>query len=96
MDDNNALTGTITSTASNQCYALYLSIGHEGFNVNAEMDGFLSVCKSFGLAILPNGVEGIDVESLLLTSLSEPEKKILAQSGGFRVAVLGRKELQRL
>ena len=96
MDDNNALTGTITSTASNQCYALYLSIGHEGFNVNAEMDGFLSVCKSFGLVILPNGVEGIDVESLLLTSLSEPEKKILAQSGGFRVAVLGRKELQRL
>jgi hypothetical protein len=96
IDDNNALVGATTSTASNQCYALYLSIGHEGFNVNAEMDGFLSVCKSFGLVILPDGVEGIDVELLLLNSLSESEKKILAQSGGFRVAVLGRKELQRL
>jgi len=93
MDDNNALTGTITSTASNQCYALYLSIGHEGFNVNAEMDGFLSVCQSLGLVTIPDGVEGIDISTLLLNSLSEPEKRILDQSGGFRVAVLGRKEM---
>jgi len=61
--------------------------------VNAEMDGFLSVCQSLGLVTISDGVEGIDISTLLLNSLSEPEKKILDQSGGFRVAVLGRKEM---
>ena len=81
-----------SGSSSTRCYALYLSIGHEGFNVNAEMDGFLSVCNSSGLINIPDGVEGIDVSELLLNSLSESEKSILAQSGGFRVAVLGHKE----
>ena len=80
------------TTASNRCYALYLSLGHEGFNINAEMDGFLSVAKEVGLVSLQDGVEGIDLSELLSDLLSGPEKKILAQSGGVRVTVLGRKQ----
>mmetsp|Transcript_12656 Transcript_12656/g.29629 ORF Transcript_12656/g.29629 Transcript_12656/m.29629 type:complete len:428 (-) Transcript_12656:443-1726(-) len=88
---------TVTGTRVNnkRCYALYLSVGHDGFNVNAEMDGFLSVAKEVGLVTLPDGVEGIDLSQLLLSTLSDSEKRILAQGGGFRVAVLGRKGTSR-
>lgn len=83
------------ASSSKRCYALYLSVGHDGFNVNAEMDGFLSVAKEVGLVTLPDGVEGIDLPELLMKTLSDTEKKILAQGGGFRVAVLGRKQVSR-
>ena len=88
-DNINSDTGA--KPISNRCYALYLSVGHDGFNVNAELDGFLSVAKEKGLINLPDGVEGIDLNELLQKTLSDPEKKILAQGGGFRVVVLGRK-----
>jgi len=95
-ENDNIDTVTGTRVNSKRCYALYLSVGHDGFNVNAEMDGFLSVAKEIGLVNLPDGVEGIDLSQLLLNTLSDPEKKILAQGGGVRVAVLGRKSLSRI
>ena len=94
-ENNNIDASAGTTASSNQCYALYLSVGHDGFNVNAEMDGFLSVAKEVGLVSIPDGVEGIDLSELLLSTLSDPEKKILAQGGGVRVAVLGRKRVLR-
>ncbi len=89
--ENENIKEPVTGAASKQCYALYLSVGHDGFNVNAEVDGFLSVAKEKGLVDIPDGVEGIDLNELLRKTLSDTEKKILAQSGGFRVVVLGRK-----
>eukprot|EP00537_Pseudo-nitzschia_pungens_P004666 CAMPEP_0172373738 /NCGR_PEP_ID=MMETSP1060-20121228/53045_1 /TAXON_ID=37318 /ORGANISM="Pseudo-nitzschia pungens, Strain cf. cingulata" /LENGTH=364 /DNA_ID=CAMNT_0013100159 /DNA_START=122 /DNA_END=1216 /DNA_ORIENTATION=- len=94
-ENDNIDTVTGTRVNSKRCYALYLSVGHDGFNVNAEMDGFLSVAKEVGLVTLPDGVEGIDLSQLLLSTLSDSEKRILAQGGGFRVAVLGRKGTSR-
>jgi len=93
--ENDNLIDSVTAATSKQCYALYLSVGHDGFNVNAEVDGFLSVAKEKGLVTIADGVEGIDLNELLQTTLSDTEKKILAQSGGFRVVVLGRKSVKR-
>jgi SAM-dependent methyltransferase len=90
-ENDNINSGTGATPISDRCYALYLSVGHDGFNVSAELDGFLSVAKEKGLINLPDGVEGIDLNELLQRTLSDPEKKILAQGGGFRVVVLGRK-----
>lgn len=94
-ENNNVNSIDGAASRSNRCYALYLSVGHDGFNVNAEMDGFLSVAKEKGLVTFSDGVEGIDLSALLLRTLSDQEKKILAQSGGFRVSVLGRKQFKR-
>jgi predicted nicotinamide N-methyase len=69
---------------------VYLSLGHEGFNVNAEMDGFLSVAKEVGLISVPD-FKGIDLSTLLQDSLSTSERKVLEQNGGARVVVLKRK-----
>lgn len=69
---------------------IYLSLGHEGFNVNAELEGFLSVAKEVGL-VVESQFQGIDLSLLLQDSLSESEKKMLGQSGGARVVVLRRK-----
>jgi predicted nicotinamide N-methyase len=71
---------------------IYLSLGHEGFNVNAEMDGFLSVAKEMGL-VTTSYFEGIDVSLLLQNSLTSREKNVLEQSGGARVVVLKRKSI---
>ncbi len=93
-NDNIVNSGINDKPSSKQCYALYLSVGHDGFNVNAEVDGFLSVAKEKGLVSIADGVEGIDLNELLRTTLTDTEKKILAQSGGFRVLVLGRKSVK--
>mmetsp|Transcript_32911 Transcript_32911/g.55156 ORF Transcript_32911/g.55156 Transcript_32911/m.55156 type:complete len:360 (-) Transcript_32911:1276-2355(-) len=72
---------------------LYLSLGHEGFNVNAEMDGFLSVAKEVGLVSAPE-LEGIDVNNLMQSLFTNQERKVIEQSGGARVVVLKRKTFQ--
>ena len=94
-ENDNINTGKNGISTSNQCYALYLSVGHDGFNVNAEMDGFLSVAKEKGLVILENVVEGINLNELLSRTLLDSEKRILAQGGGYRVTILGRKKISR-
>ncbi|KAL3926691.1 MAG: hypothetical protein SGARI_005525 [Bacillariaceae sp.] len=68
-------------------HVLYLSLGHEGFNVNAEMDGFLSVAKEVGL-VATTELNGINISQLLQNSLTNAERKVLEQSGGARVVVL--------
>jgi SAM-dependent methyltransferase len=73
---------------------LYLSLGHEGFNVNAEVDGFLSVAKEIGLVPVSE-VGGVNVSNLVSSILSPNEKNQLQQSGGARVVALQRKQLKR-
>ena len=93
-NENIANTGIGATRNSKQCYALYLSVGHDGFNVNAEVDGFLSLAKEKGLVNIPDGVEGIDLNELLQKTLTDAENEIIARSGGFRVVVLGRKTVK--
>jgi predicted nicotinamide N-methyase len=80
-------------TTKDDGYVLYLSLGHEGFNVNAEMDGFLSVARAVGLTDVKD-IEGINASDMLKSLLTNTERKLLEQSGGARVAVLKRKSFQ--
>jgi SAM-dependent methyltransferase len=80
---------------------LYLSLGHEGFNVNAEVEGFLSVAKEMGLVPVSEiGVEAgekyIPVSSLVSSTISSQEEfKQLQDSGGAKIIALQRKQMRR-
>lgn len=76
---------------------LYVSLGHPGFNVQGEVDGFLTVAKSMDLVPLTPSDESFalvtNAKRLLYEAYqSEEEKRILAS--GFRVVAL-RKEIRR-
>lgn len=80
-------------------YFLYLTLGHSGFNVSGELNGFLTVVQSAGLLEIvdenskswPFPGSG-SLESLLLSSLSESEAKLTKATGGFKTIVLRRKQ----
>lgn len=44
-----ALAETMATVVKPDGYIIYLSVGHTGFNVNAEVDGFLNVAQELGL-----------------------------------------------
>jgi len=86
---------------------LYLSLGHAGFNVNGELNGFLSVVTSEGqLEVLPdyynsnNGSMNDDpnwplpvssVSKTLSQCISKEEQTVLNGTGGAKVVVLRKK-----
>jgi hypothetical protein len=88
------LAETMVTIVKPEGYILYLSLGHEGFNVNAEVDGFLSVAKEVGL-VTANEIADIPVSNLLDSILTAQEALQLRQSGGSRVVVLRRKQLSK-
>lgn len=78
---------------------VYLSLGHAGFNVNAEMDGFMAVARAQGLVPVQVGDAGwplpnvssscASLEELLLRDcVSAAEREMLQATGGVRVLVL--------
>jgi SAM-dependent methyltransferase len=92
------LAETMQSLISPNGIVIYLSLGHSGFNVRGEMDGFVDVAKQVGLSVLPatrlpfalpKGVASLD--ALLQTVILPGEQSILAATGGAQVVVLGRK-----
>jgi SAM-dependent methyltransferase len=72
---------------------LYLSLGHSGFNVNAELDGFLSVAAGYGL-VPPTNSGGTTWTERSLTNLllqdcvTQEELAMVQSSGGVRVVAL--------
>ena len=74
---------------------LYLSLGHQGFNVNAEVDGFLSAAEQTGLVQTFDILGGIDVSNVVSSVLSPSEKNQLKQTGGVRLAALKKKALNK-
>ena len=91
------LAETMESLLSRKGVVLYLSLGHAGFNVRGEVDGFLSVAKQVGLTVksttalpfsLPAGVSSLD--TLLQGTVLPSEQSILSATGGAQVVVLGR------
>jgi len=77
---------------------VYLSLGHQGFNVAGEMDGFLTVAQNVGLVELTTkndvwpfqGGAGF-LTKALLDCISKDEKAILEATGGVKVLLLTRK-----
>lgn len=92
------LAETMESLISRTGIVIYLSLGHSGFNVRGEMDGFVDVAKQVGLSVfptsslpfsLPEGVASLD--ALLQSVILPSEQSILSTTGGAQVVVLGRK-----
>ena len=67
--------------------------GSRRFNVNAEVDGFLSVAEQVGL-VQTSKLDGIEIPSVS-SVLTPDEKNQLRQSGGVRLVALKRKVLNR-
>jgi len=89
------LAETMESLLSKTGIVIYLSLGHSGFNVRGEMDGFVNVAKQVGLIelsirdnfpSLPTGISSLD--ALLQSVVLPSERPILAATGGAQVIVL--------
>lgn len=102
------LAETMSTIIKPNGYILYLSLGHEGFNVNAEVDGFLSVAKETGLVLVDpstvdvtsdgttsDNADMININTIIGSITSPTEQKLLQQSGGAKVLLLKRKVLGR-
>jgi len=83
-----------TVTKRKNGIVLYLSLGHSGFNVNAELQGFLSVASGYGLAPVA-GQENLSerylTNLLLRDCMTADERDMVLSSGGVRVLALSRK-----
>ena len=86
------LAETMATILSPAGIVVYLSLGHEGFNVNPEMDGFLSVCREVGGLIPVSDINGVPIDNLMKDILTPAESKQVYSSGGARVVVLRRKD----
>lgn len=81
---------------------VYLSLGHAGFNVQAEVDGFLAVAKGQGLV----AKQATDVDwplrddadpvALLRQSCRSTQERRILDSGGARVTFLQKKVRRKL
>ena len=92
------LAETMNTILKDDGVIIYLSLGHDGFNVRAELDeGFLSVAKSQGLIpvselTIDNDGHSISLDQLLDRVVSPTEtQQVLQPSGGARVVVLRKK-----
>ena len=75
---------------------VYLSLGHAGFAVQAELQGFLSVAQQYGLTTVTDpsvlGWPTADMTRLVYEKCIQPEEFPIVQStGGVRVLLLQRK-----
>ena len=96
------LVDTIGTILKPNGYMLYLTLGHSGFNLAGEINGFLTVVQSAGtLEIVEEGCPswpfpGIgSLETLLMSTVSEDERAIVKGTGGFKILVLQRKQRRR-
>jgi SAM-dependent methyltransferase len=75
---------------------IYLTLGHTGFNVNSELGGFLTVINSGGsLEVIEKPFKDMNLEKILLDSLSKNEREVVQGTGGLRVVVLRKKVKSR-
>jgi SAM-dependent methyltransferase len=86
-----ALAATMSTVLKPEGMVLYLSMGHSGFNVQAELDGFLSVASGFGLVPLTGGTIWTEQELtriLVQECLTQEEADMIQSNGGLRVVAL--------
>ena len=73
---------------------LYLTLGHSGFSVAGEIEGFLAVAAGEGLKLVQQGSgdwpfnKFSSFTSLLESQLNQNEKEIIKSTGGVRVVLL--------
>jgi len=88
------LSETMSTVVKEGGYIIYVSLGHPGFNANAELDGFVSVARSQNLVPLNEKIDlgqwplPFTVSTFLEDKLSEEERVILENNGGYRILIL--------
>jgi len=77
---------------------VYLTLGHAAFNVDGELNGFLSVVQSEGFEIVGEGSSPPfqNTSRTLLQCLSPQEETVLDATGGARVVLLRKRVLKKL
>ena len=81
----------MTTVLKDTGVVIYLSLGHEGFNVQAEVDGFLSVAKEQGLVEVET-LQGVSLAKLLNERVLTNAEKTQVIPNGARVVVLAKKQ----
>jgi SAM-dependent methyltransferase len=80
-------------------FVVYVSLGHAGFNVNSELNGFLQVINDDELRLVSDTSHLLPVAQLqtLLDEivLTPEEKSVLDATGGARVVVLQKRKEKR-
>jgi SAM-dependent methyltransferase len=90
------LSETLTTVLKPGGFVVYLSLGHAGFNVNGELNGFLQVNED--LQVVDDTSHFLPVAQLqkLLGEIVTPEEEsVLDATGGVRVVVLQKPVIQR-
>ena len=87
-----ALAETMATVIKNDGIVLYLTLGHSGFNVQAELGGFLQVAENSGLRVLQEEqILGQKLSDLLERITSKDEKQVISANGGARAVLLCKK-----
>eukprot|EP00985_Skeletonema_marinoi_P017043 scaffold9260_cov88-Skeletonema_marinoi.AAC.2 len=87
-----ALAETMATVLKPGGVVLYLTLGHSGFNVQAELGGFLQVAENAGLRVLQEEqIVGQKLTDLLERITSQDEKQVISANGGARAVLLGKK-----
>mmetsp|Transcript_26531 Transcript_26531/g.45164 ORF Transcript_26531/g.45164 Transcript_26531/m.45164 type:complete len:364 (-) Transcript_26531:19-1110(-) len=87
-----ALSETMATVLRPDGVVLYLTLGHSGFNVQAELGGFLQVAENAGLRVLQEEqIVGQKLTDLLERITSQDEKQVISANGGARAVLLGKK-----
>jgi len=92
------LVETLGSVLAPDGIVIYLTLGHSGFNVEGEINGFLTVVESVGeLEVVKEGSAQWPFQNiksltrLLGDSLGSQEKEVVAGTGGYKVLMLRRR-----
>lgn len=88
-----ALAETMATVLKPDGVVLYLTLGHSGFNVQAELGGFLQVAENAGLRVLQEeqSIVGQKLSDLLERITSKDEKQVISANGGARAVLLCKK-----
>lgn len=91
------LAETITTILKPGGIMVYLTLGHAGFNVDGELNGFLSVVQSEGLQVVKDPPAPFkNLSQTLLRCISPQEKTVLDTTGGVRVLLLQKPQVKKL
>ena len=87
-----SLAETMATVLKPDGVVLYLTLGHSGFNVQAELGGFLQVAENSGLQVLnEEQIIGQKLNYLLERVTTADEKQVISANGGARAVLLGKK-----
>lgn len=94
------LTETLSTILKPGGMVLYLTLGHAGFNVDGELNGFLSVVQSEGLVLVgetsnpPAPFQNLS--QTLFQCISPQERAVIDATGGARLVLLQKPIVKKL